>query len=92
MKIWTTVLKCATALGSLLLCIHLFLPCLVGATEKPRDLPIGRWECQIEYGSWIIERNANGTFEKKGKLVQTLGHAPEEFLSKVDGASGATST
>lgn len=66
--------------GSLLLCLHLFEPhSSATVTSKSRELLVGRWKCEIEYGSWTIERHADGTFEKKGKLVQTLGQPPESF-------------
>jgi hypothetical protein len=56
-------------------------PCM-SAVQKERDLLVGRWECEIEYGSWIIERRADGTFEKKGKLIRTIGQPPQEFTVK----------
>jgi hypothetical protein len=82
MKIWTVDLKGVSAFASVLLCLHLSEPCFAGSAVATPGLLVGRWECLIEYGSWIIERNANGTFEKKGKLVQTLGQPPQDFAVK----------
>jgi hypothetical protein len=61
-----------------LLCGHL----VAGDSLDSRLLLVGRWKCQIEYGSWVIQRRPNGTFEKEGELVQTLGQPPEHFTVK----------
>jgi hypothetical protein len=82
MKTWIVDLKRVSAFASVLLYLHLSTPCFAGVTLETPDLLVGRWECRIEYGSWIIERNADGTFEKKGKLVQTLGQPPQDFAVK----------
>jgi hypothetical protein len=51
------------------------------ASGTPDSL-VGRWECRIEYGSWTIQRNADGTFEKRGEIVRTLGQPSTHFVIK----------
>ena len=66
----------------MLLYFNLPVLCLAGTLLGTSEMLVGRWKCRVEYGSWIIERKANGTFEKKGKLVQTLGQPPQDFTVK----------
>jgi hypothetical protein len=82
MKIRTADVRRVRGFALVVLCLYFTAPCFVSATRETSDLPVGRWKCGIEYGSWIIERNADGTFEKKGKLVQMLGQPPQDFAVK----------
>jgi hypothetical protein len=53
--------------------------CCAGETHKNSSWLVGRWKCEVEYGAWTIERKADGTFEKRGRLVETIGKPPVEF-------------
>jgi hypothetical protein len=77
-----TVNKAAGTFVWIVACLYLAAAPCVTAVQKERDLLVGRWECQTEYGSWTIERSADGTFEKKGKLIRTIGQPPQEFTVK----------
>lgn len=57
-------------------------PTFAADKGKLREMLVGRWQCQLEYGSWTIERKVDGTFVKRGRLVRTLGHSPEDFSVK----------
>jgi hypothetical protein len=59
-----------TVFASFLLYLHLSGASLVvAAGSEARDLPVGRWTCKIEYGHWIIERRADGSFDKRPRKV-----------------------
>ena len=77
-----TVNRLTAVLAGMLLCGYFAAAACPTGVQKERDLLVGRWDCRIEYGSWIIERRADGTFEKKGKLVQTIGQPPQDFTVK----------
>lgn len=79
---FTTVNKAVGNFAWVVLCIYLAAAPYVAAVQKERDLLVGRWECQIEYGSWTIERRTDGTFEKKGRLIRTIGQPLQEFSVK----------
>jgi hypothetical protein len=67
----------------MLLCLHLLgTSVVVAAGSEQRDLLVGRWTCEIEYGRWTVERRADGSFEKKGQIVRTLDKPPESFNVK----------
>ncbi len=77
------ILSRELAFLSILLCFHLGAASSVAPASSEADkLLVGRWKCEIEYGSWTIQRKADGTFEKEGKLVQTLGQPPQDFAVK----------
>lgn len=64
----------------ILLCVHLSAAAFaVAAASGNQDLLVGRWKCEIEYGSWAIERRTDGTFAKTGKMVERLGQPPKDF-------------
>lgn len=82
MKIGIPVWNVRSASAIVVLCVHFVASSCATAALKDRDLLVGRWKCQIEYGSWIIDRKADGTFEKHGEMVQTIGKPPEKFTVK----------
>lgn len=48
-------------------------------TSKDRDLLIGRWKCDFQDGSWTIVRQSDGSFQKEGEMVETLGKPPIHY-------------
>ena len=77
-----TVNNLARTFTCVILCIYFGAAPHVVAIQRSRDLLVGRWKCQIEYGSWTIERRPDGTFEKEGTLVRTIGQPPQQFTVK----------
>lgn len=49
-------------------------------TSESRDLLFGRWKCEFQDGSWIIVRRSDGSFEKDGKMVETIGKPPIHYI------------
>ena len=83
MSNWKKKFEQMTALVCGLVCLQLANASST-VTEKSEacKLLVGVWKCEIEYGSWTIERKGNGTFEKRGELVRALGQPAERFAVK----------